>query len=171
MHDALAHPTLYPDKETDRFLVELGQPEKKLGYFRVEVYAEFVFVRTFLFLTMQGTPEAKCLREKLGLSRTDIEYFKLDHFFTLVLSDLGQDPELKRALAECGCDHLLDYTGAEQRLSWLGRYRDPFRRELGLPLVPQSDDSRVPDQSENKELEEMIAYSQKLLKESQGWLV
>ena len=59
----------------------------------MELYADFIFVRTFLFLTMQGTPEAKCLREKLGLSRSDIEYYKLDHFFTLSHSDLGLDPD------------------------------------------------------------------------------
>ena len=53
-------------------------------------------MKTFLFLTMQGTPEARCLRRKLGLSRADIEYFKLDNCFTLACSDLGEDPELKR---------------------------------------------------------------------------
>ena len=39
-----------------------GPAGSKLGYFLVELYSDFIFVRTFFFLTMQGTPEAKCLR-------------------------------------------------------------------------------------------------------------
>ena len=99
MYDSLDRPRLEPTEGADGFLVEAGRRDAKLGYFVVEVYADFVFVKTFLFLTMQGTPEARCLRQKLGLSRKDIEYFKLDNFFTLACSDLGEDPELRRLLA------------------------------------------------------------------------
>jgi hypothetical protein len=137
----------------------------------VEVYADFVFVKTFLFLTMQGTPESKCLRQKLRLSRNDIEYFKLDSLFTLAWSDLGEDPEVRRALAECGCDYLLDLADPEKRLSWLRRYRDPFRQELGLPSVPENGEDQSPSDSEKTEIEMMIDFSRKILKHSQGWTV
>ena len=90
MFDALDEPKLKPTEGADGFLVEAGR-RTKLGLFSLSsrcTYADFVFVKTFLFLTMQGTPEAKCLRQKLGLSRKDIEYFKLDNFYTLACSDL-----------------------------------------------------------------------------------
>ena len=171
MYDSLEKPRLRPAEGADAFLVEAGQPARKLGYFLVEVYADFVFVKTFLFLTMQGTPEAKCLRQKLGLSRNDIEYFKLDNLLTLACSDLGEDPELRRALAECGCDYLLDLADPEKRLSWLKRYRDPFRQELGLPLRREDGEHQIPNRSEETEIEEMIEFSRKILKQSQGWTV
>ena len=108
---------------------------------------------------------------KLGLSRADIEYFKLDNCFTLTCSDLGEDPELKRALAECGCDSLLDFTNPERRLSWLKRYRDPLRQELGLPLVSASDEDQMPDALARVEIEKMIEVSQRVLKRREGWTV
>jgi hypothetical protein len=171
MHGSLAQPRLRPAENREGFLVEAGAPGSKVGYFLVELYADFVFVRTFLFLTMQGTPEAKCLREKLGLSRSDIEYYKLDHFFTLSQSDLGEDPELRRALAECGCDHLLDFFKPTERLSWLNRYREPLRRELGLPFATPSDQDQEASSSHDKDVEKMIEHSQNFLKRCQGWIV
>jgi uncharacterized protein with HEPN domain len=169
LYDSLEFPIICPTEGADGFLVEAGPPTRKLGYFVVEIYADFVFVRTFLFLTMQGTPEAKCLRQKLGLSRKDIEYYKLDNYFTLVCSDLGEDPALRRALAECGCDYLLDLSNSEKRLSWLKRYREPLRRELGLPLEAQLGEAQMAHSSGNIEIERMIDYSQKRLKFMQGW--
>jgi hypothetical protein len=169
MCEALAWPELHPAEGVEAFLVAAGEPERKVGYFVVELYPDFVFVKTFLFLTMQGTPEAKCLRRKLGLSRRDIEYFKLDHFFTLACSDLGDDPELRRALAECGCDYLLDFSDPEGRLSWLKRYRDPLRQELGLPVEGASFADQVPDESGSIEIESMIEYCQKAMKRNEGW--
>jgi hypothetical protein len=171
MYDSLDTPRLKPAEGRDGFLVEAGLSSRKYGYFVVEVYAEFIFVRTFLFLTMQGTPEAKCLRQKLGLSRKDIEYFKLDSFYTLACSDLGEDPELRHALAACGCDYLLDYSDPELRLSWLKRYRDPFREEIGLPSGPETGDDQMLDPSEDIQIEEMIEYSRKSLKLEQGWIL
>jgi hypothetical protein len=169
MYDSLERPRLQPTERADGFLVEAGQPAKKLGYFVVEVYADFVFVRTFLFLTMQGTPEARCLRRKLGLSRNDIEHFRLDHLFTLACSDLGDDQELRRALAECGCDYMLDFSNPEKRVSYLNRYRNPLRRELGLPDGLPSDDTQLPDSAGTLEIERMIAYTHKRLRFMDGW--
>ncbi len=171
MCDALQAPRLCPTEAHDGFLVAAGPPARKLGYFVVEIYSDFVFVRTFLFLTMQGTPEARCLRQKLGLSRKDIEYYKLDSFYTLACSDLGDDPALRRALAECGCDYLLDLSTHQKPLSWLKRYREPLRHELGLPVGSEAGDDQIPDRAGNIEIGSMIEYCQKRLKVSQGWTI
>jgi hypothetical protein len=169
MCDSLRAPRLSPTEGADGFLVDAGPPARKLGYFVVEIHADFVFVRTFLFLTMQGTPEARCLRQKLGLSRKDIEYYKLDSFFTLACSDLGDDPALRQALAECGCDYLLDVSDHAKPLSWLKRYRDPLRHELGLPVGSEMDEVQTPARAGDIEIGSMIEYTQKRLKSMQGW--
>jgi hypothetical protein len=172
MRDSLEERRLHPEGETDKYLVEAGRPERKLGYFVVEVYADFVFVRTFLFLTMQGTPEARCLRQELGLSRIAIEHFKLDNFFTLAWSDVGEDPDLRGALARCGCEHLLDLLKPDGRLPWLNRYRAPFRREIGLFRDRPGEIGQATASTKTKmDIQSMIDCSRKSLKESQGWIV
>lgn len=169
---ALEEPRIHPSSREGEFLVEAGDPGKKVGYFVVAVTADYVYVKTFLFLTMQGTPEARRLRIKAGLTRQDIIAFKLDNFFTLGYSDIGEDAELRAMLAECGCDHLLTLFRSESPLSWLDTYRDPLRRAAGLsPLGP---DGRGPDGAGAgaglPPADAMAAYAEKLLKAGQGWI-
>jgi hypothetical protein len=78
---------------------------------------------------------------------------------------------LKRALAECGCDHLLGIDPEEPPLSWLTRYREPLRRELGLPATPHSSMIPAPCPAVSQDVEQMIAWSKKLVKQSEGWIV
>jgi len=171
MCDAIEDPRLHPRPDLGDYLVEAGPPGAKTGYFVAKIYADKVFISTFLFLTMQGTPEADCLRRRLGLSRRDIEYYKLDNFFTLTISDLGQDPELRNALAKCNCAHLLDLFRPEERLAWLDRYRNPFRKDLGLPFLGQADQPHLPVQSTEDEIKVITDESQRFLKMMQGWTI
>jgi hypothetical protein len=67
-----------------------------------EVIHDLVLIRTFLFLTMQGTSESDLLREKLRLRRSDIEFNQLDDVYTFLFSDLARDPELALALENAG---------------------------------------------------------------------
>lgn len=172
---ALDWPELQPaeEQEPDRCLVALRRGERKYGYLVAELYPDFVFVRTFLFLTMQGTPEAKQLRDRLGLSRADIEYFKLDHYLTLAHSDVGQDPELRAALTSCGCGHLVNRPDDRPVLSWLSRYGDPFRREIGLPTAEAAGERSAPaaNEPERHELDQAIAAWHSIVKRSDGWNV
>lgn len=96
------------------------------------ILPDLVLIRTFLFLTMQGTPEADRLREKLGLSRNDVERYKLDHFWTLTATNIADDPLLARLLAECGCSHLLSFLQLETRVDWLERHGARMKELHGL---------------------------------------
>jgi hypothetical protein len=171
LYESLDTPRLLPTESAGEFLVEAGRPERKVGYFRVLVSDQFVFVETFLFLTMQGTPEARCLRQKLGLTRTDIERFKLDDYYTLTHSDLSEDPELRHALAECGCDHLIHLRDEPDRLSWLTPHGDALRRQLGLLPRPAPAECHGSNTSRQIEVGEMSEFHRQLLKRSQGWIV
>ena len=68
---------------------------------------------TFLFLTMDGTPEGQNLWEKLRLSKRDKQYTGLDRLSTYVLSDMKDDPELAAVFEDCGCAHLFSMTEEE----------------------------------------------------------
>ena len=79
----------------------------KLGYFLLEIVQEIVIFRTFLFITNDGTTEGKLLRKHLGLCKVDKQYIHLDKCSTFLLSDIYEDPDLKRALDNAGCGELL----------------------------------------------------------------
>ncbi|MEI6297611.1 MAG: hypothetical protein WCO84_08325 [bacterium] len=88
------------------YLIEYRANRYKLGYLPISIIDEKVIVRSFLFLTMQGTPEAKLLRQKLNLIRHNIENLKLDDLSQFVTTDIFDDPDLKKVLIECGCEDL-----------------------------------------------------------------
>ena len=93
--------------ERDTRLVAFRLPPGKLGYFVVDVVQQRVILRTFLFLTMNNTPEGDMLFQKLKLARSDKEHLELDQLSTFMLSDIKQDPQLRQVFDECGCGHLL----------------------------------------------------------------
>ena len=74
-------------------------------------------------------------------------------------------------MAECGCDHLLDLVEPQERLSWLTRYREPMRRELGLPLLTSGNGQKESISLAGVAIETMIDQSQNFLKQCEGWIV
>jgi hypothetical protein len=90
----------------DEYLIQCSIKNMKVGYFVARVVGGKVIVQTFLFLTMQGTPEAKALYDRLRLRRYDIEKLKLDNLRQFVETDIFDDEDLKHLLTECGCGDL-----------------------------------------------------------------
>jgi hypothetical protein len=131
MVNALDAPVVFP-ADQGKHLVELRYGTGRAGYFVAKVFPGFVLILTFLFLTMEGTPEAKLLREKLGLHRKHIEEYHLDRFFTLTGSDLARDPLLSRVLAECGCGHLITLIEDGSEGKWLDTFGERLKQGFGL---------------------------------------
>lgn len=104
--DSLERPTLV-ERDGDEFLVEFGLAGLRMGYFVAIPVEDAVVVRTFLFLTMQGTPESRLLRERLKLRRDDVEHLELDRLETFLNTDMQLDGYLVRVFEQCGCGHLL----------------------------------------------------------------
>ncbi len=111
---SLAEPAV-SEPRGDRCLVEYRFMRRRVGYFVARRLADRVVLTTFLLLTMQGTPEARLLRERLRLARPDIEHLELDRLSTFVHGDIRDDPELVRIFRECGCGDLLNWGGEESR--------------------------------------------------------
>ena len=82
-------------------------PVGPLGYFVADVVDDCVLVKSFLFLTMTGTPQHRALRKRLAAQSRDIEYLGLDQLDTYVNSDLADDPQLSKIFGDCGLSHLL----------------------------------------------------------------
>src|SRR5207253_1733261 len=104
---SLRKPIVHPlSGQSEKVLVEYWLNAHKLGYLVAQRLDGAVLIDTFLFLTMDGTPEGDLLHRKLKLRRPDKEQLGLDRIQTFLLSDIQGDKELVEMLADCGCGHL-----------------------------------------------------------------
>lgn len=105
--ESLAEP-LIVKKHGSNLLVEYRIGDHRIGYLVVTPLADVVAVRTFLFLTMQGTPEARLLHKQLRLRRQDVEWLGLCDLAAFTQTDLKADLVLRPLMEACGCGHLFD---------------------------------------------------------------
>lgn len=88
-------------------LIEYRIAEHRLGYLVATPIDDKLIVRTFLFLTMQPTPESRLLEKKLKLTRHEADWLGLTELRAFTSTDLRSDPTLRPMLESCGCGHLL----------------------------------------------------------------
>jgi hypothetical protein len=78
----------------------------KAGYFLGEVIEEKIILKTFLFLTNNGTPEADKLQTATGLKKEDITYLAIDKLSTFLCSDIAGNERVKQLFIDAGCESL-----------------------------------------------------------------
>jgi|GEM_PF-6825254 len=134
MARSLAEPH-YVRNNPNGMLIEYQFFGYRLGYFVAQLLSDKVVITTFLFLTMHGTPEAEMLRQKLRLTRPDIEHTFLDELSTFVCSDIRNDPILVHVIKECGCGSLVElgrHLVSGERLADFAR---ELKKYLGTSLL------------------------------------
>lgn len=89
-------------------LVEFHLYEAKLGYLVCSLVEGRVVIRTFLFLTNDGTPEGKKLSELTNLELLDKQYLGIDTLEGFLSFNIAADERLSALFAEAGCGGLLD---------------------------------------------------------------
>ena len=97
----------------NHYLIEYTYIDRKVGYLSAVVHEGMLVIRTFLFLTNNGTPEGKKLQELVGLQKQDKKYLALDKISTFINHDLRTNETLRRLLIEAGCGVLLELTKEE----------------------------------------------------------
>jgi hypothetical protein len=107
MHESLKKPTIAEKLPDGDLLVAMTIADRRVGYFVVTPMRDLVAVRTFLFLTMSRTPEGNILKQRLKLTRDEIDYLRLHELSRYTRTDLKDDPVLRELLSECGCGQLL----------------------------------------------------------------
>ena len=138
VHDAMWHSFDSPKVTQNRrgeYLIEYRFLNHKLGYFVAEVVEQSILVTTFLFLTMQGTPEATLLFDRLRLRRPDIEQLGLDSLGNYLFTDLPKDTELVSMLEACGCGHLVKLSIPEIQADRQSGFARDVRKYLGMTLA------------------------------------
>ena len=104
---SLAEPCVQHEKD-GVFLIEYRLRGRKVGYLVTEINDGALVVRTFLFMTNDGTPEGRRLREICGLGRLDREFLSIDKLSTFIATDMKCDKELEELFLEAGCGSLLE---------------------------------------------------------------
>jgi hypothetical protein len=84
----------------------------KLGYLKAVIIGDKLVVLTFLFVTNNGTPEGKKLKDLIGLQKEDKKYLGIDKLSTFIKSDIKQDEKLKALFCQAGCGGLFHMTKA-----------------------------------------------------------
>jgi hypothetical protein len=120
------------DRQGGAYLIEYRLCGHRVGYLVGRVLDGKLVIVTFLFLTMQGTPEARLLRERLRLSRRDIEHERLDRIETFLGPDVRGDSQLVPLLEACGCGSLLAVVQEADEQPGPTGIAESLKRFLGL---------------------------------------
>src|SRR6202012_3373976 len=96
------------ERQGKDWFVEFRIEKKRMGYLVVTPLRDLIAVRTFLFLTMDRTPESRLLKKKLRLSRPEISWLGLHELSAFTKTDLKDDLELGGLFRECGCGQLFE---------------------------------------------------------------
>lgn len=90
------------------FLFPYLYMQKRLGYLKANLIGDKIIIRTFLFLTNNGTPEGKKLVSLLGVQKEDKKYLGIDKLSTFINSDIEANETLKEIFTQAGCGSLFE---------------------------------------------------------------
>lgn len=107
MFQSFKFPKVFHDLNGN-ILVEFRFFHTKAGYFRIDVIDGRIVIRTFLFVTNNGTPEGQKLGSITGLQKLDKKYLAIDKLSTFMSSDIGKNENVKKIFVDAGCQCLLD---------------------------------------------------------------
>lgn len=107
MYNSFKNPKVCKNKKGD-WLFEFNLHEKKIGYFKGDVIDGKIILRTFLFLTNNGTPEGERLHEHTGMMKEDKMYLTIDKLSSFTNSDIKTNEHVKDIFIKAGCQSLFE---------------------------------------------------------------
>jgi hypothetical protein len=133
MATSLEKPNVIERQRGGDLLVEFRLMDRRVGYLVVTPSDGRLIVRTFLLLTMRGTPEGDRFYERFRLSRDEAAWLRLHQLSSFTKTDLRNDLELRTMLAECGCGALLDMRLDSDVSPLVDGYAADLRKFLRIP--------------------------------------
>lgn len=121
-------------------LIEYLIEDLKIGYVLATQQKNRLIIRTFLFITANGTPEGQKLSEITGLGKLDKKFLAIDKFSAFQNSGIKDNPRLADIFINAGCGDLLH---VEILLKYFQEIKNsPFTPELLLRYlgVSENDD-------------------------------
>ncbi|MCT4648595.1 MAG: hypothetical protein N4A74_26640 [Carboxylicivirga sp.] len=92
--------------DRNRLFIAIKIRQIKVGYFVGDVIGNRVIMRTFLFVTHQGTPEGKKLSSISGLSKADMSYWRIDRLSAFLDGSLEKEDYIKGLFERAGLSDL-----------------------------------------------------------------
>ncbi|MEI6124006.1 MAG: hypothetical protein WCQ95_10300 [Bacteroidota bacterium] len=89
-------------------LIEYRFHNIKVGYLVFEIIEGIIVIKTFLFLTNNGTPEGQQIEKQTGLKKLDKQYLALDKLSTFMTADILTNMEVQKTLTDMGCQSLIE---------------------------------------------------------------
>jgi hypothetical protein len=96
----------YPDPT--RILIDFCLYGIKTGYLLASMAGNKLVIRTFLFITHNGSPEGEKLRRNARLKKDDIPFLELDRLSTFMTTELQENKHIKQYFAEAGMKSIFD---------------------------------------------------------------
>jgi len=115
LYESITINPIIVSSEKNKVLVEYRILTQKLGYLACEYIDGALLIRTFLFITNNGTPEGKKLYELTGLGKLDKKYLALDKLSSYINSDINTNETLKTLFTNAGCESLLNIDSAIEK--------------------------------------------------------
>lgn len=104
---SLKNPEIYRNKKGE-WLFEFKLLNHKVGYFVADIIDQKIILRTFLFITNNGTPEGDKLLEHTGFLKEDKQYLAIDKFSSFMHSDIKNNERIKSIFINAGCQSLFE---------------------------------------------------------------
>jgi hypothetical protein len=143
MATSLEQPNVVERQRGGDLLVEFRLVNHRVGYLVVTPSEGRLIVRTFLLLTMLGTPEGDRFYDRFRLSRDEAAWLRLHQLSSFTKTDLRNDLELRTMLAECGCGALLEMRMDSDVSPLVDGYAADLRKFLRIPATAGSGESGV----------------------------
>jgi len=89
--------------ENNKLFIEYRLFYTKAGYLIADIIDGIVVIRTFLFLTNDGTPEGKKLNEYSRLDKLDKKYLSIDKLSTFMSMKIDDNNVVKEMFTRAGC--------------------------------------------------------------------
>lgn len=132
MYFSLTNPIIAYDNHNN-LLIEYRFFDSKAGYFRADIINGIILIRTFLFITNNGTPEGQLLEKNTGLQKLDKKYLAIDKLSTFMTSDLEKNEEVRHIFKASGCQSLVDLYDKMKLL--VTKHAKGFNFELMLKYI------------------------------------
>ena len=123
-----------PAGKPNSLLFPMNEGNIRLGYLQADIIGDKLVVRTFLFVTNNGTPEGKKLQKLAGLAKLDKAYLGIDRLNTFITSDIKDHQQLRALFNQAGCGGLfqLNYSWMIKANKKQGACADRLACYLGL---------------------------------------
>jgi hypothetical protein len=104
-------------KDRNKYIFEYIILNVKVGYLSAVMIEGNIVIRTFLFLTFNGTPEGKRLEDFIGLKALDTKYLRMDKLSSFMTGKLKENEELRSIFEKADCLHLVELYDKLDRFS------------------------------------------------------